>query len=155
MVGAPLPNSGVTKMKARNAWIAVPTALVMAVAASGLAYSQPLPIAPGFKPDPQLLKGTSGGSKNSDCGYITESPSQVINVTKALPYLRLSVQSAGQPTLLIDGPSGRFCALADTYSQKQPEISGFWPEGTYSVYVGNRTPENHSYQLSVSQTPSK
>jgi hypothetical protein len=142
-------------MKTRNDWMAVPAALVMALATSGIAQSQPLQIAPRSQPDPQVLQGVSGGSKTSDCGYISEAPSQVIKVTQAIPYLRLSVQSAGQSTLLIDGPTGRFCVLADTYSKKPPEMSGFWPAGEYSVYIGSRTSEKSPYQLSISQTPSK
>lgn len=142
-------------MKTRHKWMAVPAALVMALSTAGTAQSQPLQISPGFKPDPQVLQGVSGGSKASDCGYVTEAASQVIKVTEPIPYLRLSVKGAGQPTLLVDGPTGRFCALSDNYSQKPPEMSGFWMVGTYSVYVGNRTPERVPYQLSVSQTPSK
>ncbi|MBD1861288.1 MULTISPECIES: hypothetical protein [Trichocoleus] len=140
-------------MKTYKYWLAVPTALVVALTVAGSAQSKPLPVAPGFQPDPQVLTGTSGGAKSSDCGYVSNTPSQVIQVTQAVPYLRFAVQSEGQPTLLIDGPGGRFCSLADTYSQKPAQISGFWSPGTYSVYVGDRGQGQHAYRLSISQAP--
>jgi len=33
---------------------------------------------------------------------------------------------------------GRFCVLADRFSEGKPEISGFWQAGKYSLYVGDR-----------------
>jgi len=140
-------------MRTYKNWFAVPTALVAALTVTGTAQAKPLSLAPGFQPDPQVLTGTSGGTKSSDCGYVSATPSQVIQVTQPISYLRFAVQSAGQPTLLIDGPGGRFCSLADTYSQKPAQISGFWSPGTYAVYVGDRAQGQHTYQLSISQTP--
>lgn len=103
------------------------------------------------QPEPLLVRGTSGGAKNSDCGNIAATPNQVIHVTESLPYLRLSVETAGEPTLLIEGPGGRFCVLADSYSGGKPEISGYWQEGKYSLYVGDRAKAQHPYTLSISQ----
>lgn len=138
-------------MKKYQRWMVVPIGLATVLAGALSAYSQTVQVSPGFNPDPQVISGTSGGANNSDCGYIPGAPSQVIKVTAAFPYLRFSVQGGGQPTLLIDGPTGRFCALADRYSGSEPQISGFWSPGTYSVYVGDRAQGNHPYQLSISQ----
>lgn len=100
---------------------------------------------------PLILNGKSGGSVPSNCGNISAAPNQVIQVTDSLPYLRLTVESQGKPTLLIDGPGGRFCVLADSYSGGKPEISGFWQAGIYSLYVGESSKERHNYTLSISQ----
>ncbi|KYC42876.1 hypothetical protein WA1_12200 [Scytonema hofmannii PCC 7110] len=108
-------------------------------------------ISPNLQPDPLVVNGTSGGKQESNCGKIAEQPSQVIKITKALPYLRLTVESGGKPTLLIDGPGGRFCVLADSYSGGKPEISGFWQEGNYTLYVGELSQGQYSYRLSISQ----
>lgn len=108
-------------------------------------------ITPNQQPDPLVVNGTSGGKQASNCGKIAEQPSQVIKVTKALPYLRLTVESEGKPTLLIDGPGGKFCVLADSYSGGKPEISGFWQEGIYSLYVGDLSQGQYNYRLSISQ----
>lgn len=141
-------------MKTRTNWLVVPTlAISLAVTGTGvtLAETPVLQINSKFQPDPLIVSGTSGGAKSSDCGSIATTPNQVIQVTESLPYLRLSVQSAGQPTLLINGPGGRFCVLADRFSGGKPEISGFWQAGKYSLYVGDRTQGQHPYTLSISQ----
>jgi len=140
-------------MKTYKDWLIVPAALTisLAVTTASLAEAPVVQVTPNFQPDPLVINGTSGGAKSSDCGNIAATPNQVIQVTAALPYLRLSVQSAGQPTLLVEGPGGRFCVLADSYSQGKPEISGFWQAGKYSLYVGDRAQGQHPYKLSISQ----
>lgn len=139
-------------MKPTN-WLVAPTALAITLAVTGvtLAETPVLQINSNFQPDPLTVRGTSGGAKGSDCGNIATAPNQVIQVTQSLPYLRLSVESAGQPTLLIDGPSGRFCVLADRFSGGKPEFSGFWQAGKYSLYIGDRAQGQHPYTLSISQ----
>ncbi|MEM9924388.1 MAG: hypothetical protein AAF915_11660 [Cyanobacteria bacterium P01_D01_bin.50] len=104
-----------------------------------------------FQPDPLTLSGESGGLEKSNCGNIGAKPNHVIEVTESLPYLLLTVKSKGKPTLLIDGPEGRFCVLGDSYSQNKPEISGFWQAGNYSLYIGELSKQQHSYTLSISQ----
>lgn len=109
-----------------------------------------------LKPDPIVVNGLSGGTQQSNCGKIAPKPSQVIQVTESLPYLRLTVESGGQPTLLIDGPGGRFCVLADSFSKGKLNFSGFWQAGNYSIYVGELSQSQHNYTLSISQQkPSK
>jgi hypothetical protein len=114
--------------------------------------AQPVKIGQNLQPDPTILTGKSGGpNKSSNCGNITTAPTQVLQVTEALPYLRLTVESTGKPTLLIDGPGGRFCVLADNYSGGKPEISGFWQAGNYSLYIGELSQAQYNYTLSISQ----
>jgi hypothetical protein len=101
--------------------------------------------------DPLVVNGISGGKVPSNCGNIGDTPHQVIQLNQPLPYLRLTVNSPGQPTLLIDGPGGRFCVLADNYSQSQPKISGYWQAGEYSLYVGELSENQYNYTLTFSQ----
>ena len=115
------------------------------------AYAQIVSISPSFKPDPLVVNGKSGGTVKSNCGNIATAPNQVIQVTESVPYLRFTVESGGQPTLLIEGPGGRFCVLPDTYSGGKPEISGFWQKGKYSLYVGDLSQAQYNYNLSISQ----
>jgi hypothetical protein len=140
-------------MKTRTDWLVFTTALAISLAFTGasLAEAPLLEIAPKSEPEPLVVHGTSGGGQSSDCGNIAATPNQIIRVTESLPYLRLSVESAGEPTLLIEGPGGRFCVLADSYSGGKPEISGYWQAGKYSLYVGDRTKAQHPYTLSISQ----
>jgi hypothetical protein len=113
--------------------------------------AQQVKIGQNLKPDPTTLTGKSGGANKSNCGNISTNPSQVLQVTESLPYLRLTVEGTGKPTLLIDGPGGRFCVLADNYSGGKPEISGFWQAGSYSLYVGEMSQAQYNYTLSISQ----
>lgn len=100
--------------------------------------------------NPITTQGQSGGNVNSnDCGFIPSTPQEVINVTQRMNYLRVSVDSAGNnSTLLVDGPNGRFCILADSGSQ--PSLSGVWMPGEYKIYVGDQQGESHQYTLRLS-----
>ncbi|MBE9189428.1 hypothetical protein IQ230_03415 [Gloeocapsopsis crepidinum LEGE 06123] len=142
-------------MKTRINWLVVSTVLATnLIATAAMANAPVVRISPNFQPDPIVVQGTSGGAKNSNCGNIAGAPNQVIQVTKPLPYLQLQVKSEGQPTLLIEGPGGRFCVLADRFSGGSAQISGFWQPGRYSLYIGERSQGRHPYTLSISQKKS-
>ncbi|MBD2509700.1 hypothetical protein H6G91_20790 [Nostoc muscorum FACHB-395] len=140
-------------MKTLRLLAILPISLVMSLVftEANLAQTPNVQINRNFQPDPLVLNGKSGGTVKSNCGNITTEPSQVIQVTESLPYLRLTVESQGKPTLLIDGPGGRFCVMADSYSGGKPEQSGYWQVGRYSVYVGELSQQQHNYSLSISQ----
>lgn len=125
-------------------------AISFAIAATANAQ-ETVQVSPKSEPDPLIVRGKSGGEKSSDCGNIAATPNQIIEVKEPLPYGRFSVQSEGQPTLLIEGPKGRrFCVLADTEAGESPEVSGYWEVGKYSLYVGDRANGQHPYTLSIS-----
>ncbi|QSJ18017.1 hypothetical protein JYQ62_03980 [Nostoc sp. UHCC 0702] len=140
-------------MKTRKLLTFVPAALAISLALLQpiLAEVPSFQITPKLKSDPLILNGKSGGTIKSDCGNIATAPNQVIQLSEPLPYLRLTVDSPGQPTLLIDGPGGRFCLLADPYSQTKPEMSGYWQAGKYLLYVGELSQRQYNYTLSISQ----
>ncbi|MEH2241828.1 hypothetical protein [Nostoc sp.] len=140
-------------MKTLRLLVIIPTALAMSLVftEANLAQTPTIQVNRNLKPDPLVLKGKSGGTVKSNCGNITTEPNQVIQVTESLPYLRLTVESQGKPTLLIDGPGGRFCVMADSYSGSKSELSGFWQAGQYSLYVGELSKREYSYTLSISQ----
>jgi hypothetical protein len=146
-------------MKTHKLFQFVPIALVinLLLIQASLAQTPSIEIKRTLPTDPLIVNGTSGGSVASNCGNITKAPTQVIEVTESLPYLRLTVESAGKPTLLIEGPGGRFCVLADSYSGDKPEITGFWQAGKYSLFVGELSQAQYKYTLSISQQqkPSK
>ncbi|MDJ0773328.1 MAG: hypothetical protein QNJ49_07840 [Mastigocoleus sp. MO_167.B18] len=104
-----------------------------------------------LQPDPLIFNGKSGGNHHSNCGFIAEKPNQIIQIAESLPYLRFTVEGTGKPTLLIEGPGGRFCVLADNYSGDKPEISGYWNPGRYSLHVGDISQGEYNYTLSISQ----
>jgi hypothetical protein len=103
--------------------------------------------------EPVSLQGMSGGTVASDCGSISAQPSQQLQLTQEFAqnsgYLRFVVEGAGDPTLLIEGPTGRFCVLSDRVTNRGPEAVGYWLPGTYKIYVGDRQSQSHPYKLSI------
>jgi hypothetical protein len=140
-------------MKPLQLLTVVTTALAMSLLITQATWAQTsvTQINRNLPKDPLILNGKSGGVVTSNCGKIPATPNHVIQVTESLPYLRLTVESQGKPTLLIDGPGGRFCVLADSYSGGKPELAGFWQVGTYSLYIGESSKDQHNYTLSISQ----
>jgi hypothetical protein len=143
-------------MKTLKLFTVVPAVLAMSLIFTNVTLAEPplLLIKPNSEPEPLIVNGKSGGENKSNCGNIAAAPNQVIQITDPLPYLRLTVESPGKPTLLIDGPGGRFCVLADSYSGGKPEISGYWEKGNYSIYVGELSKRQYNYSLSFSQQKS-
>lgn len=140
-------------MKTLTLLTVVPVAFVlsMGIIKPILAEEPSIPIPAKLASDPLVLSGKSGGNVSSNCGKISAAPNQIIQVTQSMPYMRLTVDSPGQPTLLIDGPGGRFCVLADSFSGSKPELSGYWQAGRYSLYVGELSQGQYNYTLSISQ----
>jgi hypothetical protein len=143
-------------MKIPRLFTAVPVALAMSLVFNNvnLAQTPPKVIKADFSPDPLVVNGDSQGTVKSNCGHIPAKPSQVIQLPDSLPYLRVTVESKGQPTLLIDGPGGRFCVLADS-SEAKAELAGFWQPGQYSFYAGDLSQQQYSYKLSITQKRSQ
>ncbi len=140
-------------MKTLKLFTVVPAVLAMSLVFTNVSFAEKplLVIKPNSESEPLIVNGKSGGENKSNCGNIAAEPNQLIQITDSLPYLRLTVESPGKPTLLIDGPGGRFCVLADSYSGGKPEISGYWEKGNYSIYVGELSQRQYNYSLSFSQ----
>jgi hypothetical protein len=131
-------------------WCAVPIALVTSATIISPALSQPISIAPSSAP--VQMTGKSGGPQkdNSCAGFIAAAPNHVIQVTEDAD-LRFSLQGSGQSALLIRSATGQnFCVPADPFSNGKVEIPGRWHKGQYSVFVGDRANESHTYTLSIS-----
>jgi hypothetical protein len=141
-------------MKTLQKWMVVPATLVMLLTSIGTAYAQTRQITPGFQPDPLELQGTAEASQASiGCGMIGSAPNYVVNLTNNFNYLRFTVQSAGQPTLLIKGPNGSSCVQA--VPGGNIEVPGFWEKGTYSIYIGDRVAGQHPYTFGITQQPKR
>jgi hypothetical protein len=138
-----------------------PLTLVTATLAMCLVFNQTslaetpvIQINNNLQKDPTVVNGMAGGTVKSNCGNITTKPSQVIQIKQSLPYLRLTVESPGKPTLLIDGPGGKFCVLADNESGSTPELAelaGYFPAGRYTINIGELSSSQYPYTLSISQ----
>lgn len=140
-------------MKTFRIFTVVSVGLTMSLLLTQSSFAQPptTKIKNPLDIDPITLTGISGGRAKTDCGYISTTPSQVIEVTEPLPYLQLTVEGEGQPTLLVEGPGGRFCVLGNDDTVSKPKHSGYWTVGKYSVYVGELSKQKYKYTLSISQ----
>jgi len=124
------------------------TTIALGLAAAQPAFADRRSISPGAS---VTVSGTSGGTSNSgDCGWVAAEPNLVLDATEDLLNMRIAVQTAGAPTLLIEGPAGRYCILPETPSGSTLQFSGYGPRGTYNIYVGDREQIQHPYTLSVS-----
>ncbi len=121
--------------------------LILALAPSAWADRQQ--IAPGGS---LSLSGTSGGPVNSqDCGFIAQTPNHVVEITEDLPYWRVMVTTSGSPTLLVDGPTGRYCVLPEGSANSGVlQYSGYGTQGNYNIYVGDRQQNQNPYRLLIS-----
>jgi hypothetical protein len=134
---------------------ALSTGVVLGLPQVAKADYQSFSLAPGFTPDPQVGTGLSGGTRSTnDCGYVDASnaPDHVVTLTRPFSFLRASVEASGDVTLLVTGPDGRFCS--DDANGLMPEISGYWPAGTYNIWVGDFVGNGNGtyrYQLFLSE----
>ncbi len=133
----------------------VTTGSALVAIAPALADYQSFRMAPGFTPDPQVGTGVSGGTRSTaDCGYVdqADAPDHIVQLTQDFSFLRAAVEAQGDVTLLIEGPDGRFCS--DDVNGLMPEISGFWPAGTYNVWIGDfvgNSAGSYPYSLYLSE----
>ncbi|MGF1538606.1 MAG: hypothetical protein ACFB4J_19260 [Elainellaceae cyanobacterium] len=96
------------------------------------------------------VSGTSGGSRQSSCGFIDE-PALRVQVNEPLASLRFRASGGGALTLLVTNGQSQDCVMSDGLSGGAVELPGVWERGTYSVFVGDRNGNSHQYQLSVTQ----
>jgi hypothetical protein len=137
------------KMKFNQKWVIVPTLLTLVTAFPNAAYANPVqtPLSA-----PVVVQGSSSGPQSGQCSVASDTPTQVIRVTEAFTSLRFSIQGSGQPTLLITGPGGHNqCVQADSLSGGTIQVPGVWEQGTYSLFVGDRTQGSHPFTLSITQ----
>ena len=116
------------------------------------------PIAPKFTPDPQVYKGSAGGSiplasiatgkANGQCqGLTQQTPNHTLTVQRNFGFLALKVSGDRNLSLLVKGPDGIYCRSGDS-----PELSGAWIAGKYEIWVGTSDGDRSAYRLKISET---
>lgn len=122
---------------------------VMAQPLPKQAIFESLQLQSGFAPNPQILRGVSGGGERAaDFLNITETPTgpcvgfidshadHQVSLMNFFNDLKLSVESAGDTVLVVKGPGGVWCN--DDAVGQNPAIRGEWQKGQYQVWVGSR-----------------
>jgi hypothetical protein len=124
-------------------------------------------ISPNFRPDPQVLRGISGGkdetqkhsgkaqTETGSCiGFVDSAPDHRLIMPQGFSYLNLQVKSSGDTILLVRGPGGSWCS--DDESDRNPAIGGKWLPGTYEVWVGSYEKNaSFPYLLEITETRPK
>ncbi len=117
----------------------------------------------GFVPDPQKLRGISGGtvlsreklavreSPTGACvGYIDHYADHLLTLETFFDYLKLTVKSQGDTVLIVRGPGGVWCN--DDSQDHNPVIAGEWQMGNYELWVGSHGQKTfHPYVLEITQ----
>lgn len=94
--------------------------------------------------------------QTDDCGYISAEPTATITLEEDFFYLNFNLLDATPETTLLivslDRDSDRFCSRGEVGQ------SGYWPAGTYVVYVGGMTEQAaltmvNADGLEISETP--
>lgn len=124
-------------------------AAVSVVGVANAAWSQPTFVS--ATSTPIQLRGTSGGSqKHSGCaGFIAATPNHQVQIKDNANLNFVLTASGGSPTLLIRSSSGQEYCVASDNNSAQVQLPGFWLQGLYSVYVGDRGQAQHGYNLSI------
>jgi hypothetical protein len=113
------------------------------------AIFQNVSIGRNFNPDPLVVNGVSGGSSDAKkiagtngtatgpcTGFIDENPNHTIELKSKFDYLKLTVDSVEDTTLVIVGPGGAWCN--DEFNgSKNPGIIGEWLPGNYKIWIGS------------------
>jgi len=114
----------------------------------------------GFMPDPEVERGTSGGSINagtwnSSCrGWVAQTPDHILVAQTAMPNLRVLAHSRRDTTLVIQGPDGSLYCDDDSEG-RDPIISISAAPGTYRIWVGSyEQGRNSSYKLGFTELSS-
>ncbi|MEM6426549.1 MAG: hypothetical protein AAGF66_12170 [Cyanobacteria bacterium P01_H01_bin.119] len=142
-----------------------------ALASAGLAQTpgstrpNRIELAPGFRPDPAIVDGISGGRQSGaqiveerstptgPCvGYVDRQPNHTLVLRADFDYLSLTIDSQEDTVLLLQGPGGVWCN--DDSVGQNPRIAGEWLAGEYFVWVGSyQRGQYNPYTLSISREP--
>lgn len=118
-------------------------------------------IGPGFTPDPMILSGSAGGptdasSLDAQCrGHVGIIPSHTLQVSGAMPMLRIMAASDQDTTLVVRRPDGTYACNDDSDGLNPAvDLANVQP-GAYNVFVGTYAPNaSASYQLGLTTNPS-
>ncbi|MCG8367754.1 MAG: hypothetical protein MJA27_31030 [Pseudanabaenales cyanobacterium] len=136
-------------MKRHRKWFVIPTTLATFLTLAGQASSQTIQTPLQSKIE---VSGVSGGSESSSCGFISNTPNQVLQVTEPFAPLDIRVTSTGDFTLFISGPNGfSECVMANNYDQGVISAPGLLNQGAYSIFVGDLNGQSNPYRLSIEQ----
>jgi len=118
-------------------------------------------LAADFEPDPYVLQHRAGGPvigsmnfSDSCRGYVADKANHVLELTEALPQLRLSVNSVDDTSLIVFDRKNNILYCNDDTNGANPEVViENAPASIFEVYVGNfQEGQQTAYRLEISKT---
>lgn len=97
----------------------------------------------GFRPDPHVVEGTSGGhrnavSMNAQCtGWVSPRADHILDAHDAFTELRVMAHSDEDTTLVIEKPDGSYHCNDDFGGARDPMVRGPFAAGQYKIWVGS------------------
>lgn len=129
----------------------------------GIPAPATITLTPGFMPDPQVVRGTSGGAVQASnlspgcTGWIGQNPNHLVNVASPFTNLRVIVAATGgqDTTLVVQKPDGTYVCDDDSEGMN-PIVQGpITTAGVHRVWVGSYTrTESIPYTLGFSELTS-
>lgn len=119
---------------------------------------KPVKVRSGFKGDPKLLRGRSGGSVDArtisaQCrGWVARKPDHILTLQGAFDFFRIFTRSDTDTTLLVMTPDGRWLCADDTFAKNPAVDQESWVPGRYLVWVGSyNSGEVQPYQIGFTE----
>ncbi|MEZ4630747.1 MAG: hypothetical protein R2880_08575 [Deinococcales bacterium] len=119
-------------------------------------------LTPGFQPDPLSFEYISGGPVDAnanyggDCkGFIASEPDHVVTLEQDFPYLRITVKSGKDTTMILESSDGSVIICKDDISRENfnPQIGQALDSGVYKIYIGSYDAGNlANYSISFSES---
>ncbi|MEM9073988.1 MAG: hypothetical protein AAGE52_36180, partial [Myxococcota bacterium] len=120
----------------------------------------PIVLAPGFIPDPHVVRGSSGGAiqasnLNPQCvGWISQQPNHLFTATGPFSTLRFVVSASSDTTLVVQQPNGTYLCNDDA-DGTNPIVQGSMQAGAHRIWVGSYSRgERVAYTLGISELSS-
>jgi hypothetical protein len=126
----------------------LPAAALTLALGTGVASAQPAAQTPLSAP--VQVSGSVEPSRSSNCGFLSNSPVQTLQVTQDFAAVNIAVNNGTEGlTLFIQGNNG----FSECHTSGGGAISapGLLNQGTYSFFIGNSSQTTTSYSLTISE----
>ena len=108
----------------------------------------PVPLAPGFQPQPIATQGVAGGPVDASTmgpgcvGWVSPQPSHVLQLSASFQNLRILVNSQTDTVLVVRAPNGTVRCnddyrVNDPVGGFNPVVEGAFMPGPHQVFVGS------------------
>jgi hypothetical protein len=94
------------------------------------------------------IAGNESTTTGSCSGFVSKQANYTLVLTNFVEFLKISVNSEQDTTLIVKGPGGVWCN--DDDNSQNPAIFGQWQVGTYSIWIGSYSRDTpYTYTLEI------